>query len=246
MAYKIINKPTTTLAQMKAWAKNVGAKEFEKLAEPCYKASLITGVDPAVSYALSALETGWCYKNSSSTAGLDASFHNPAGLKIRQGGSDFNKEAHQRFKNWEDGYLAQQQHLALYAGASGYPLKNPLDPRHFPYLLGVAKNVEDLGGKGKWNRNVYYGDNILKLIDSLINTKYIKEEGDNMLECVVLYNGDADVFASIILSQKLACTLMKKIDFESKKIKAKKIHYVGGNPNERTRFDTFKNVANQL
>lgn len=249
MAIKIINKPTTSIQQMKDWARKKGAYEFEKLAEPCYKASLKTGVDPAVSYCLSALETGWCYKNGTSQAGIDASYHNPAGLKIMQGGSDYDKNAHKRFRDWEEGYLAQQHHLALYAGADGYPLTITPDPRHFVYLLGRAKTVEDLGGKGKWNSNPNYGHNIVKLINELYSIPKtetrpeIKVEKEEKMENLVIYNGDADVFGAIILSQKLRCPLIKKSDY-NENIKANKLHYVGGSKGDR--YDTFKEVAKLL
>lgn len=247
MTYSILNKPTTTIEQMEKWALSKGAVEFSKLAKPCFEASLITGVDPAVSYALSALETGWCYKNNHSQAGIDATYHNPAGLKVARGGSDYDRNAHKRFKDWKEGYLAQQQHLCLYAGQKGYPLKNAVDPRHFPYLMGKAKTVVALGGQGKWNNNPDYGKNVEKLIDDLLATKYEKKiETKKQLDKMIVYNADADVFSAVILSQKLGCPLVKKSDYDKLHLSVTEIIKVGGNPNEKNRFETFKNVAKIL
>lgn len=251
LSIKIINSPTTNVEQMKAWARSKGAYEFEKLAEPCYLASKMTGVDPAVSYALSAKETGWCYKNGRSQAGIDATYHNPAGLKVTRGGSDFDRNAHMRFKDWYDGYLAQQEHLALYAGANGYPKTNPLDPRHFVYLLGRAKTVVELGGKNKWNSNPDYGVDVERLIKDLYSTPYTPKQNNNVKEVVVTkekmkivaYNGDADVFSAIILSQKLKCPLIKLKDINEKDKDNFEIVQVGGKEEDTDRYQTFKNVA---
>lgn len=60
---------------------------------------------------------------------------------------------------------------------------------------------------------------------------------------LVIYNGDADVFGAIILSQKLRCPLIKKSDY-NENIKANKLHYVGGSKGDR--YDTFKEVAKLL
>ncbi|SJU02468.1 Uncharacterised protein [Clostridioides difficile] len=62
---------------------------------------------------------------------MDESYNNPCGMKTSQGGSDTDPNAHQRFNSWDEGVQAHLDHLALYAGAKGYPKEGTYDPRHF-------------------------------------------------------------------------------------------------------------------
>ena len=150
----IIGPPTTTVAQMKAWAKKQGADpDFIEQAQTFYDVSVKHGIDPAVTYAQSAKETNY-FKF---TGVVSKDHFNPCGLKITVGGSDTDKQAHKKFKDWNEGITAQVHHLALYAGQTGFPYdedKTP-DPRHFPFLMGTAKHVEDLGAK--WAPSKTYG-----------------------------------------------------------------------------------------
>ena len=169
---QILSKPTVSIEQMKTWAKSKNDNaEFINLSELYYKLSVERGINPAVSYAQFAHETGFLYKVKSA-AGLDASYHNPCGLKVPQGGGDYDKNAHMRFKTWHDGISAHLDHLALYAGAKGYPRENTLDPRHFPYLLGTAKTVEELSGK--WAPSQSYGDKLKIYIKEMENIKVME------------------------------------------------------------------------
>lgn len=162
----IIGRATTTVEQMKEWAKNKGAnKVFIDLAPIFYDLSIKTGIDPSVVYTQSAKETGY-FKFGGV---LNASFNNPCGLKTSAGGGDKDPNAHKRFKSWEEGIQAQIDHLALYAGAKGYPRTGTLDPRHFPYLKGTATTVESLGGK--WAPSSSYGTDIVKMMKELGTTK---------------------------------------------------------------------------
>lgn len=180
--------PSTSVAQMKQWAKNKGANQiFIDLAETFYKVAIKLGINPALLYAQSAKETG--YMNFGAV--LDASYKNPCGLKISAGGGDTDANAHMRFDTWEQGITAMAEHLALYAGKDGYPLKNPTDPRHFAWILGTAKSVSDLNDK--WatpTSGEKYGDAVVRLMNELVNTSYdnkldqeikeeIKEEKEN-------------------------------------------------------------------
>lgn len=70
-----------------------------------------------------------------------------------------------------------------------------------------------------------------------------KEEKE--LKKIVVYLGDADVFAALMVSQKNQCPLMSKQDFESSGIKADQVIPIGGK-NNSTRFTTFKDAANLL
>lgn len=165
----ILSEPTATIQQMKQWAKTrTSNREFIDLAELYYHLSLERNINPAVSYAQFAHETGFLYAVKSA-AGLDASYHNPCGLKIQAGGGDYDKNAHMRFKTWQDGISAHLDHLALYAGNKNYPKNDTLDPRHFPYLFGTAKTVEELSGK--WAPSQSYGDKLKVYIKEMENIK---------------------------------------------------------------------------
>lgn len=67
---------------------------------------------------------------------LDESYHNPCGMKTSSGGGDYDPNAHQKFNSWDEGVQAHLDHLALYAGADGYPKSDTFDPRHFVTIKG--------------------------------------------------------------------------------------------------------------
>lgn len=162
----IIGKNTATLLQMQNWARDKGATlQFIKLAPIFYKVAIKAGINPIVAYAQAAKETGY----GKFGGVLDESYHNTCGLKTTKGGDNSDPNAHQRFLNWEQGIQAHIDHLALYAGAVGYPKSTSPDPRHFPYLLGKAKNVEDLGGN--WAPSTTYGIEIIKLMREIEKTR---------------------------------------------------------------------------
>lgn len=170
---QILSKPTVTVEQMQEWAKSKNNnKEFISLAELYYKLSVERGINPAVSYAQFAHETGFLYKVKSA-AGLDETYHNPCGLKVPKGGGDYDKNAHMKFATWQDGISAHLDHLALYAGAKGYPKENTLDPRHFPYLFDSATTVEELGGK--WAPSSEYGQKLLKYVKEMESIKTMEK-----------------------------------------------------------------------
>ena len=165
----INTKNTATLLQMQNWARDKGATlQFLKLAPIFYKIGLEVGVNPVAAYAQAAKETGY----GKFGGVLDESYHNTCGLKTTKGGDNSDPNAHQRFLNWEQGIQAHIDHLALYAGAVGYPKSTSPDPRHFPYLLGKAKNVEDLGGN--WAPSTTYGVEIVKLMREIEKTRIKK------------------------------------------------------------------------
>nr|WP_245683839.1 glucosaminidase domain-containing protein [Vulcanibacillus modesticaldus] len=134
------------------------------------------GVNPVVAYAQFALETGFLFRGIKSNAGIDASYHNPSGLKTKAGGNDTNPNAYQRFNSWEEGITAHLDHLALYAGAQGYPREDTPDPRHFPFLNGTAKTVEQLSGK--WSPLKDYGNKIVSLLREIEATQVIDSNED--------------------------------------------------------------------
>lgn len=169
----ILGAASATLAQAKEWARSKNAPaEFVALADLYWQlAPERGGVDPAVAYVQFGHETGYLYRDGKSAAGIDASYKNPCGLKITAGGGDFQASAHKKFSSWREGISAHLDHLALYAGASGYPKKDTPDPRHFAYLLGTARTVESLGAK--WAPSPTYGT---RLADELVKLRRMKVE----------------------------------------------------------------------
>ena len=158
----ILNKSTVTVAQMKSWARSKGAtKLFIDLAQTFYDVSVSKGVDPAVTYAQSAKETAYMHY----TGVVNASYKNPCGLKITQGGGDYDIHAHKIFSTWTEGITAQVDHLALYAGQKGYPKSSTPDPRHFASIRGTAPYVEDLGAK--WAPSPNYGNEVVVMMKQI-------------------------------------------------------------------------------
>ncbi len=209
----ILGKATTTVYQMKLWAKSKGANQiFIDLASKFYDISVSRGVDPAVTYTQSAKETNFM----KFTGVLDASYNNPCGMKNSAGGGDYDGEAHKRFASWNDGILAQVDHLALYAGKSGYPKysadlhdwykgqgkensynvnaykKNgsTTDPRHFSSIYGKCPTVESLGAN--WAPSPTYGEEVVKFMNELNKFPY---------STVIRYAG-ADRYATASLINK--------------------------------------------
>lgn len=167
----ILSAPRATVSQARAWAAaNKAPQRFIDLAPLYWEiAPQRGGVDPALAYVQFAHETGYLYRDGRSGAGLDASYCNPCGLKTTAGGSDTASSAHTRFDNWMQGVTAHIDHLALYAGADGYPRKDTPDPRHFAFIDGTAETVEQLGGK--WAPNPQYGVGLVaKLLELMATT----------------------------------------------------------------------------
>lgn len=166
-ATNILGPASATLAQAKAWARSKNAPaEFVELADLYWElAPAHGGVDPAIAYVQFGHETGYLYRDGRSAAGIDASYRNPCGLKITAGGGDTQASAHKRFKDWQEGITAHLDHLALYAGASGYPKKDTPDPRHFAYLHGTAPTVQELGGK--WAPSASYGRKLMEYLEEM-------------------------------------------------------------------------------
>lgn len=179
----ILGKPTVTLDQCKQWIKGVKTanKLVLELMDLMYKLAVERGIDPSIFIAQAVVETG--YFNFGGV--IDASFHNTCGLKTTKGGGDYVANAHMRFKTWEEGLTAHADHLALYAGAPGFPRYSPntkgytnekykangttQDPRHFTYLYGKCKTVEGLSGT--WATNKKYAETIKGVIAKIKATK---------------------------------------------------------------------------
>ena len=142
--FLIINSPSATLDNINKWA-ITKPDLFKKIVPIAYDISIKYGVDPVVTIAQIALETGYCRFGGK----VSPSHHNTCGLKAKDG-KTFNT-----FKSWEEGIEAHVQHLALYAGAKSLAGKKIVDPRHFNELKGIAKTVNNLSLK--WATNSDYG-----------------------------------------------------------------------------------------
>jgi hypothetical protein len=164
----IINPATASYKQAEAWARSLnGTDTFISLARKYWDYAPFYGnVNPVIAYCQAALETGY----GKFKGVLDESYKNPCGMKTDKGGSDTDPDAHQRFMSWEDGVKAHLEHLALYAGAAGYPLKNGYDPRHFPYLLGTGKTLKTMSA-GWCPGNPNYATLLKGMMDKLAVTK---------------------------------------------------------------------------
>lgn len=112
------------------------------------------GVRPDVAFVQACKETGFGKYGRAVTP----AHHNYCGLKVRQPGADDAAASHAVFHTPEVGVIAHIEHLALYAGAMGFPRTDPVDPRHFASLYGTATNVKALSGK--WAPSKTYGDEI--------------------------------------------------------------------------------------
>ena len=185
------NKPSVTIEQCRVWIKN--KKSAHKLAveniDILYNCAVERGIEPSILISQCMVETGF-FKFGGV---LDASFHNTCGLKTTKGGSDYAASAHMRFSSWKEGINAHADHLALYAGAKGFPKYSPhtkgypnekykhngttKDPRHFTYLYGSCKTVEGLSGK--WATDKKYAQTILKFVKEIQNTKVGNENISN-------------------------------------------------------------------
>jgi N-acetylmuramoyl-L-alanine amidase CwlA len=201
----ILSAPTASSDQMKIWAQNKkSAAFFIELAPTFYKIAVKSGVNPVAAYCQSAKETAY----GKFGGVLDESYHNPCGLKVSAGGSDTNPDAHKRFDTWDEGIQAQIDHLALYAGAPGYPKPDSPDPRHFPFLLGTAKTVEELGGK--WAPSPDYGSDIVKLMNevSAIAPPALPEPDT---DCLIVLIDEKEVTISAVLVDDYNYVLLREI-----------------------------------
>lgn len=169
--YKIISDTDVTASKAKKWAESRGATDtFADLADLYYKYSKKCGnVNPAIAYVQAAKETNFGKFNGV----VPENYCNPCGLKTSAGGDNSDVNAHMKFDSWDEGVQAHMDHLALYAGASGYPKSGSYDPRHFATIKGTAKKVSSLGGK--WAPSSSYGDEIVKMYNDLQKSAGIED-----------------------------------------------------------------------
>jgi N-acetylmuramoyl-L-alanine amidase len=94
-----------------------------------------------------------------------------------------------------------------------------------------------------YNNGVAYVSSRYVVLDKSSNNSNQKEE-DDVVDTIIVYYGDIDALAAIVLGQKYKAPVMRKSDFDTSGIKAKKVIQVGGG--EGDRFDTFKRAAQLL
>lgn len=156
--------PILTAEQAAAWASQRGADPlFVELAPLFWQKAEAVGINPLLAYCQSALETDFMHFSGVMTAEA----HNPCGLKTLEAKGDA-PEDHMHFVSWAQGIQAQMDHLALYAGRSGYPRKDSPDPRQFPFLFSTVHSLADLGGK--WAPAEDYGDRIFRLYQEALES----------------------------------------------------------------------------
>ncbi len=155
---KIVNKPSATLDQLNLWSKSKPVL-FRQVIPIAYRLSLQYGIDPVLTIAQIALETGYCRFGGQ----VSPSHHNTCGLKTKDG------KAFHKFDSWEQGIEAHVQHLALYADAPKLQGKVIVDPRHFNSLRGTAKTVNDLSKK--WATNSDYGKKLNTLCKEIMKNQ---------------------------------------------------------------------------
>lgn len=155
----ILGAPEIGWPQASAWAASRGAPAYWcELAELAW--AVAAPVRPEVVWAQACKETGFgkfLRPDGTPSPATNRGMRNPCGLKPT-GGAD-NDEPHATFPDWPAGFAAQRDHLALYAGAAGYPRTQTHDPRHFTYLLGDAPTVEALSMR--W-AGAGYGESIVR------------------------------------------------------------------------------------
>lgn len=162
----LLGQATATRDTVERWAIKKGMKqEGLELIDLYYELSEKKGLNPVIQYVQMCLETGYLYKIKSQS-GLDASYHNPCGLKITEGGANYQSSTFMKFDTWYNGIDAHTDHSALYAGVVGYPRADTMDPRHFSWLFGRVTTVEGLSGT--WAESDYH-TKILKLYQEILD-----------------------------------------------------------------------------
>lgn len=132
----VLAPPSANVTQMKNWAKSKKATQTAiNNAQYFYDYGKKVGVNPTLAYAQYAWESG----HGSYKGQVKESQKNTCGLK------NSNNQGFATFSSWNQGIEAHIDHLALYAGASGYPKSNSPDPKHSASLYGKYKTIDAMG-----------------------------------------------------------------------------------------------------
>lgn len=132
----IVCSPSANVTQMRNWASGKKATQtFINNAQYFYDYGKKAGVNPTLAYAQYAWESG----HGKYGGQVKESQKNTCGIK------NSNNQGFASFSTWEQGIEAHIDHLALYAGASGYPRSGSPDPKHYSSLLGQYKTIDAMG-----------------------------------------------------------------------------------------------------
>lgn len=180
----IISESPVSMEVAKMWAKQKGATDtFIALADLYWAyAPSHGGVNPLVAYIQAAIETGY----GKFGGVINESFCNPCGLKVSSGGGNYDANAHKRFGSWDEGVQAHLDHLALYAGAVGYPRGNTYDPRHFKSIYGKATSVRGLAGS--WASDSSYGNKLMNAYNAVLDLAGVEIIDTSQYNSSILYN----------------------------------------------------------
>lgn len=180
----IISESPLSMEVAKMWAKQKGATDtFIALADLYWAyAPSHGGVNPLVAYIQAAIETGY----GKFGGVINESFCNPCGLKVSSGGGNYDANAHKRFGSWDEGVQAHLDHLALYAGAVGYPRGNTYDPRHFKSIYGKATSVRGLAGS--WASDSSYGNKLVNAYNAVLDLAGVEIIDTSQYNSSILYN----------------------------------------------------------
>ena len=164
----ILGPVTAAVSTAKEWARRNNATEtFISLADTYWDLAPKVGINPVVAYCQFGLESGY----GKFGGVLDESYCNPCGLKVPEGGDDYDAGAHKRFPNWETGIQAHLDHLALYAKAPGYPKADSPDPRHFQWIWNSGSNqIEVANGYNGLSGWATTGNSYCEHLVSMIKT----------------------------------------------------------------------------
>ena len=157
----IVSATQTTIEQAQAWARSKGATEiFVALAAFYWEFAGERSINPEGAYCQAAHETGFGkFGGTDPVFSATADMHNLCGLKTK------DASATAKFSSWEEGIVAHVDHLALYAGRTGYPKADSPDPRQFPSIAGIANTFVKLGGH--WAPDTLYGQHIEELMQEI-------------------------------------------------------------------------------
>lgn len=185
---KIKGKPQATIKQAQKWARERDAHQrFIDVAPIYWKIGKEIGIRPEVAYAQSAKETAFGRYGGV----VSPDFNNWAGIKVREGGGNYDPDAHERFDTNEDGVRAHLNHLAAYTGLE--PLKEPHGRYYTVKNLdwaGTIEYVEDLGGR--WAPSEEYGKSIVEdylqsLLDTEVEEEKVEVEIDERIKKAIKY-----------------------------------------------------------
>ena len=183
----IINDPSITVDECREWlkTKNKCNEIVFDLLDTMWFASIRNGIDPCVLLAQSLIETDY-FTNKINLFNRNTGNLRDVSLFKKYGG-------YTTFDSWIKGIHAHADHLALCAGANGFPKRSirskklyrngltmfklnelTFDPMHFEYLMGTCTKVEHLYNEERKNHD--YAQKIVELVNEMIEfTKRTKE-----------------------------------------------------------------------